>query len=49
MVSLIDNTHQNLPTGDNLISPAARQIFNGMKRGLFSLGTVLSVNQNIWG
>ncbi|KAG2135316.1 hypothetical protein DEU56DRAFT_756696 [Suillus clintonianus] len=41
-VPVISNNeiHQKLPT-NNVIPPAARYIFDGMKRGLFSLGTVL--------
>ncbi|KAG0695096.1 hypothetical protein DFH29DRAFT_880244 [Suillus ampliporus] len=42
-VPVISNNeiHQKLPT-NNVIPPAARYIFDGMKHGLFSLGTVLS-------
>ncbi|KAG2107072.1 uncharacterized protein F5147DRAFT_774668 [Suillus discolor] len=37
-----NNDRHKLPTNnDNFIPPAAQCIFNGMKRGLFSLGTVL--------
>jgi hypothetical protein len=41
-VPVISNNeiHQKLTT-NNVIPPAARYIFDGMKRGLFSLGTVL--------